>query len=72
MDEFGNISNWPENFFGNEMSELFARAEAEMERRKESGGLMDAVIVDTNVIVIANGEADHASLDCIQRCQQRL
>ena len=33
---------------------------------------MDAVIVDTNVIVIANGEADHASLDCIQRCQQRL
>ena len=33
---------------------------------------MDAVIVDTNVIVIANGEADHASLDCVQRCQQRL
>ena len=33
---------------------------------------MDAVIVDTNVIVIANGEADHASLDCAQRCQQRL
>lgn len=33
---------------------------------------MDAVIVDTNVIVIANGEADHASLDCIERCQQRL
>ncbi len=33
---------------------------------------MNAVIVDTNVIVIANGEADHASLDCIKRCQQRL
>lgn len=33
---------------------------------------MNAVIVDTNVIVIANGEADQASLDCVQRCQQRL
>lgn len=33
---------------------------------------MNAVIVDTNVIVVANGEADHASLDCIERCQQRL
>ena len=37
-DEFGNISNWPENFFGNEMGELFARAEAEMERRKKVEG----------------------------------
>ena len=33
---------------------------------------MNAVIVDTNVIVIANGEADHASLDCIERCQDRI
>ena len=38
VDEFGNISNWPENFFGNEMGELFARAEAEMERRKKVEG----------------------------------
>ena len=34
IDEFGNISNWPENFFGNEMGDLFERAEAEMKRRK--------------------------------------
>ncbi|MYF56609.1 hypothetical protein F4225_12895 [Candidatus Poribacteria bacterium] len=33
---------------------------------------MNAVIVDTNVLVIANGEADHASLDCIEHCQNRL
>ena len=38
MDEFGNISNWPENFFGNEMGDLFAMTEAananvERERR---------------------------------------
>ncbi len=33
---------------------------------------MNAVIVDTNVVVIANGEADHASMDCIERCQDRL
>ena len=33
---------------------------------------MNAVVVDTNVLVIANGEADHASLDCIEHCQNRL
>ena len=33
---------------------------------------MDAVIVDTNVIGIANREGEHASLDCIERCQRRL
>ncbi len=33
---------------------------------------MDAVIIDTNVIVIANGAAPHASLECIERCQDRL
>lgn len=33
---------------------------------------MNAIIVDTNVIVIGNGDADHASSDCIDRCQDRL
>ena len=33
---------------------------------------MDAVIVDTNVIAIANREGEHASLECIESCQQRL
>ena len=33
---------------------------------------MNAVIVDTNVIAIANRKGEHASLDCIERCQQRL
>lgn len=33
---------------------------------------MDAVIVDTNVIAIANHEGEHASLACIESCQQRL
>ena len=33
---------------------------------------MDAVIVDTNVIITANGEAEHASPDCVERCQQRI
>ena len=39
---------------------------------KESGKLMDAVIVDTNVIITANDEAEHASLDCVERCQKRI
>ncbi|MXZ00889.1 DUF3696 domain-containing protein, partial [Candidatus Poribacteria bacterium] len=34
MDEFGNIANWPENFFGDEMGDLFAMTEAQMERQK--------------------------------------
>ena len=33
---------------------------------------MNAVIVDTNVIVIANGAASHASLECVERCQDQL
>ena len=38
VDEFGNISNWPENFFGNEMGDLFAMTEAQSERRKRAEG----------------------------------
>lgn len=33
---------------------------------------MNAVIVDTNVIITANDEAEHASPDCVERCQKRL
>ena len=33
---------------------------------------MDAVIVDTNVIIAANDEAEHASPDCVERCQKRI
>ena len=34
VDEFGNVANWPENFFGNEMGDLLAMAQAQMERQK--------------------------------------
>ena len=33
---------------------------------------MDVVIVDTNVIITANDEAEHASPDCVERCQKRI
>ena len=33
---------------------------------------MSAVIVDTNVIITANNEAEHASPDCVERCQKRI
>jgi len=36
VDPFGNIQNWPENFFGDEMEDLVARSEAQA-RRMESG-----------------------------------
>ena len=34
IDEYGEISNWPESFFGNEMDELTARTVAAMARKK--------------------------------------
>jgi len=37
VDEFGNIRNWPQNFFGDEMGELVAMTEAEMKRKIKSG-----------------------------------
>ena len=36
MDEYGNITNWPENFFGDEMGDLFAMTEAQRERQKRT------------------------------------
>ena len=38
MDEFGNITNWPESFFGDEMGDLFAMTEAQRERQKRAEG----------------------------------
>lgn len=38
MDEFGNIANWPENFFGDEIGDLFAMTEAQRERQKRAEG----------------------------------
>ena len=34
VDDYGNISNWPRNFFGDEMGDLAAKTRAEMQRRK--------------------------------------
>ncbi len=33
---------------------------------------MNTVILDTNVIVIANGQTPQASTDCVRRCRERL
>ena len=38
MDELGNITNWPENFFGDEMGDLFAMTKAQRERQKKAEG----------------------------------
>ena len=40
VDEFGNIKNWPRNFFGDEMADLVARADAQARRsRGPSAGI---------------------------------
>lgn len=35
LDEYGNINNWPEDFFGDEMGDLIAMTEAAMKRQQE-------------------------------------
>jgi predicted ATPase len=35
LNLFGDIENWPENFFGDEMADITARTIAAMQRRKE-------------------------------------
>jgi predicted ATPase len=35
IDEYGNISNWPENFFGDEMGDITEHTKAMMHRRME-------------------------------------
>ena len=32
MDKFGNISNWPQEFFGDELGDSYALLQAEMNR----------------------------------------
>ena len=34
VDEYGNISNWPPNFFGDDMGDIAEKTKAEMRRRK--------------------------------------
>ena len=34
VDEYGNIRNWPQNFFGDDMGDLVEKTKAEMQRRK--------------------------------------
>jgi predicted ATPase len=38
VDTFGNIRNWPEDFFGDEMADLVARSEAQAKRTREEKG----------------------------------
>lgn len=35
IDEYGNIRNWPENFFGDEMGDITAQAKAAMKKRMQ-------------------------------------
>ncbi len=45
MNEFGNIANWPENFFGDEIGDLFAMTEAQRGRQKRETGLIEGTTI---------------------------
>ena len=34
VDEYGNISNWPQDFFGDDIGDLVEKTKVEMQRRK--------------------------------------
>jgi predicted ATPase len=36
VDDYGNIRNWPESFFGDEMADLVARTEAQARRMQKT------------------------------------
>ncbi|HBL10991.1 MAG TPA: hypothetical protein DD379_06205, partial [Cyanobacteria bacterium UBA11162] len=38
LDDFGNINNWPDKFFGDEMGDLVAMTEAAMKRQMADEG----------------------------------
>jgi predicted ATPase len=38
IDSFGNIENWPENFFGDEMGDITEQAKAAMKKRMSQSG----------------------------------
>ena len=43
IDEYGNIQNWPEHFFGDEMGDILAWSKAAMDKRmKQSGTELEA------------------------------
>ena len=43
IDQFGNIRNWPEHFFGDEMGDIIIQSEAAMNKRiKQSGTELEA------------------------------
>jgi predicted ATPase len=39
LSKYGDIENWPENFFGDEMEDIAARTLAAMKRRKAEGDM---------------------------------
>ena len=38
IDQFGNIGNWPEHFFGDEMGDIIIQSEAAMNKRMKQSG----------------------------------
>ena len=36
LDEYGNITNWPKDFFGDQFGEIAAMSEAALKRKAES------------------------------------
>ena len=60
----------PKTFFGDDLGDLVEKTESR-DAAAESDGIM-AVIVDTNVAVVANGQSPQASSNSIDTCIYRI
>ena len=57
LNRYGEVENWPEGFFGDEVGEVAAIAKAGLKKKNRGAVRMSPVVVDTNVGIAANGDA---------------
>ena len=71
LDMFGNIQNWPEDFFGDEFGEI-ASMRGHRQTQAAGSGMNGAVVIDTTVGIVANGRHPEAAPGCIIVCIDAL
>ena len=58
LNRYGEVENWPAGFFGDEVGEVAAIAKAGLKKRIAEQSGWSPVVVDTNVGIAANGDAE--------------
>ena len=67
VDLFGNILNWPKEFFGDQFGGNGSYDQGSYGKEK-GRRQMTAFVVDVNVAIVANQKASHADINCVLAC----